>query len=348
MKRIIFVVLTIVIMVALIEAGSALVLFRYFSAINYFFYPSGLATIFLIKKSLGRFHPVFSTTPSPLFTPDKELGYTTVPGRYRVGVTLNAETLFFTFTVPKQGMRATAYTETHQPNSIYVFGDSFMLGWVNNDEHSIPWLLQQKFPNYNVVNLAQPGYGIVQALIQHRAMANKITSNDVIVLPYAQFYLERNYGAPNWMKVMSIGVEHSLGRSEEFADAGYPVVRVTREGKLAIENLKYCQRAPANCDGPDPDPSLMVEATKRIIDYFAQTEAKVVFTYFDGGDDDPVVRHAENRGLTIIDIRLGRQPSEWDNFLPFDTHPGPRAQYNYFDKLTNALLAKGIISLPSQ
>jgi hypothetical protein len=77
MTRITFVVLTIIIAATLMEAFSALVLFRYFLAINYFFYPSGLATTFLIKKNSGRFHPIFSTTPSPLFIPDKELGFTT-------------------------------------------------------------------------------------------------------------------------------------------------------------------------------------------------------------------------------------------------------------------------------
>jgi hypothetical protein len=348
MKRITFIAVTILIMATLMEAFSALLLFRYFSAINYFFYPRGLATAFLINKTLKKFHPIFSTDPSPLFLPDKALGYTTIPGRYRVGITLDTETLFFTYTVSKPGVRATAYTETQQPNSIYVFGDSSVLGWVNNDEHSMPWLLQQKFPHYNVINLAQPGYGIVQAMIQYQAMANKINSNDVIVLPYAQYYLERNYGTPNWMKLVSIGIQQNLGRREAFLDAGYPVVRVTRDGNLVIERLKYCEQNPTYCDGPEPEQSLEIEATKAIIDYFAEAKAKVVFTYIDGGDDDPVVKHAGDRGLTVIDIRLNQKSPEWDNFVPFDTHPGPRAQYNYFDKLANGLVAKRVISLPVQ
>jgi hypothetical protein len=330
----------------LMEAFAALFLFRYFSAVNYFFYPSGFATAFLIKKSLGKVHPVFSAEPSPLFVADEQLGYTTVPGRYRVGITLNNETLGFTFTVASPGVRATDYTEGHQPNSIYVFGDSSVLGWVNNDEHSMPWLLQQKFRSYKVVNLAQVGYGIVQAMIQYQGIGNKVSAKDVIILPYAEYYLERNYGTPRWMR--SMGVEQALGRRTGFLEAGYPVVRLTPEGKLVVEHLKYCEQDPAYCARPDPAQSDMVEATKAILDFFAQAKAKVVLTYIDGADDDPVVKYAEDCGLTVIDIRLKRNSPEWDNFVPFDTHPGPRAQYNYFTKLANALVARGIISVPMQ
>lgn len=336
--------ITIFIATALMEAFSALFLFRYFAAIDYFLYPSGFSTAFLIKKATRRLHTVVSSEPSPLFIPDKELGYTTIPGRYRVRFALDGESLLFTLTVSKPGIRATAYTKHLQGRSMYVFGDSFILGWGNNDEHSVPWLLQQKFPSYDVVNLAQAGYGITHAVIQHKAMSSKMRLDDIVILPYAEFYLVRNFGAPSWMNILSRGLERNLGRKEAFLNAAYPVARSARDGTLLIEHIKHCERNREYCERSDPPQSEMIDATKAIIDYFAKVDARVVFAYVEGRDNSPVVKHARDQGLAVVDIRLRRRTPEWDNFEPFDSHPGPRAQYNFFDKLANALVQKGVIA----
>ena len=39
-----------------------------------------------------------------------------------------------------------------------------------------------------------------------------------------------------------------------------------------------------------------------------------MFTYVEGADDNLVVKHARDRGLAVIDIRLNRNTPEWDNF----------------------------------
>jgi hypothetical protein len=347
MKRFVFVVLTVAIAAMLLELFSSLFLFRYYSAKEVSFFPTGASTIYLARKALriSPFHATASIDHPPLYIIDGGLGFTTIPGQYRVGFRVGTKTRFFTYTVVKRGIRATSYAETHQPHSIIVFGDSNVLGWGNNDEHSMAWLLQARFPNYNVLNLAQTGYGITHAVIQYRTMADHITPNDLVVLPYADYYLVRNYGAPSWMRTLYTGLENTVTGKERLSKAAYPVARSTKDGGLAIEYIPMsCELNEAYCKRPDPAQSEMIEATKAIIHFFRDIRAKVVLAYLSGADGDPVVKYAREIGLHVIDIRLDKQTPEWDDSGQFDSHAGPRAHYNWFKKLSQAVIENRIIT----
>jgi hypothetical protein len=346
MRRIAFSAIMIAIMAFLMESFSALFLFRYYAAVESSFFPAGLSTIYLAKKALKL--PLFEVTrsidKSPLYTVDDRLGYTTNPGRYRVGFSVGNQTHSFTITFVRPGTRATSYTEIQRPRSIIVFGDSVMLGWGNNDEQSMPWLLQQKFQNYNVINLAQTGYGITHAVIQYRLMTDAVTSNDLVILPYAHYYLVRNYGAPSWMQAITVGVEQDLTGKKWLADARYPVARAAANGGLSIEYIGLsCTGNKAYCAAPEPAASDMVAATNAIISFFSRAKAKVLFAYFDGPDGDPVVEHARTVGLKVVDIRLDKRGPEWSDLGRFDPHPGPTAQYNFFRKLSAFLVEHRLI-----
>src|SRR3989442_4574849 len=54
---------------------------------------------------------------------------------------------------------------------------------------SYPWLLQEKFPNYDVVNFGVMGYGTVQSLIQDRK-STRLNSSHVRI-SYAVFCLKK-------------------------------------------------------------------------------------------------------------------------------------------------------------
>jgi len=346
MKRLVFVAITAAIAAALLELFSSLFLFRYHSAKEAAFVPTGSSTIYLAEKAL-RISP-FAVTPSidnpPLYIMDSDLGFTTLPGQYRIGFTAGTKTRFFHYTVAKRGIRATSYKQTHRPHSIFLFGDSVVLGWGNNDEHSMPWLLQAKFPNYNVLNFAQTGYGITHALIQYRAMADRVTPDDLVILPYADYYLARNYGAPSWIRTLSNGLENNLGGKKRLSKAVYPVARSTKDGDLAIEYIQIsCELNDGYCERPDPPQSEMIEATKASTRFLRKMNPEVVLAYLNGADGDPVVKYAREIGLRVIDIRLDQGTPEWDDFGQFDAHPGPTAQYNYFRKLSKALIEDRII-----
>lgn len=330
----------VVIVLGAAELIAAYMLFRAGALKQAAFQPAGLASVYLMEKALRVpiFHPTASVAPAPLFVPDERLGYVSTPGRHRVSFSLGGKTMSFVLTVPRPGERMTSYDELPRPHRMYVFGDSFMLGWGNNDEHSMPWLLQQRFPDYRVVNLAQDGYGITQAVLHYQQRRDELGPDDLLILPYADFYLPRDYGAPSWIRSLSRGLEERLGAEDGMAEARYPVARPDSDGRLRIDYLPIsCARNGDYCSKPDPDRAVMAEATKSIIRFFAQERRPILLAFIEGPDEDPVMAYARSLGLPVADIRLDRASPEWDDFGAFDGHPGPIAQFNYFAKLSRAL-----------
>ena len=339
-KRAVFIGITLLISVAVLESLSSLFLFRYYSAAELAFNPTGSALVYLAKKALNipPFHRSESVDPPPLYEIDDQLGYTTSPGKHRVAITVDRRTYRFSVTVPQRGLRATAYQQENKPKAIYVFGDSFIFGWGNNDEQTMPWLLQQKFPQYKVLNLAQNGYGITHAVVQFERMKDSIKKEDVIILPYGDYYVPRNYGPPSFMRSAFPPCAICAGR-----DARWPVVR-SKGGELAIEYLSMdCSKNGQYCAQDDPNPAVMIEATQKIVAFFSKIPAKVVLAYFSGPENDPVIAYAKQLGMPIVDIRLNTRSPEWDDFGRFDRHPGPIAQYNYFRILSHGLIENKLI-----
>jgi len=54
------------------------------------------------------------------------------------------------------------------------------------------WLIQEKFPNYEVVNFGVPGYGTIHSLIQLREALQKQNKPEIAILAYASFHDQRN------------------------------------------------------------------------------------------------------------------------------------------------------------
>lgn len=326
----------------ILEVFSATFLFRYFAFTARPFLPVGSATVYLVKKAVGvpLYTEVQTVYPQPLYVADEVIGYTTLPGRYKVGFRILEQTYYFNFTVPERGVRLSSYAPAHNSRSIYIFGDSFVLGWGNNDEQTIAWLLQQRLADYDIFNLAQGGYGTTQAVIQYRTLKSKLTDQDILIVSYGDYYLERNYGNPSFIRRISKGVEQRLAGSGGFRDARYPLARVDASGDLAIEYVNlYCGNNNGYCDAPDPvDLGPSIAATKAIIRFFSTVNQKVVLAFISGSDDDPVVAYARQVGIPIADIRLNMDSPEYNDFGVFDQHPAQIAQYNYYQKLLAALI----------
>jgi hypothetical protein len=90
-----------------------------------------------------------------------------------------------------------------QPRSgplIVVTGDSFTFGYRVRDEDTWPWLLQERLPNYHVVNVAAPGYGTDQALMAaERKAAGSPGGVSTIVLGFPDFDIDRTRCPQSWL-----------------------------------------------------------------------------------------------------------------------------------------------------
>jgi hypothetical protein len=97
------------------------------------------------------------------------------------------------------GQRRTSAVPHTGPNLIAA-GCSFTFGHGLNDEDSWPWLLQEKLPDYHVMNTGDMGYGTDQALLAaERAVRQHAGQTSAVVLGFGDFQIERNRSTQGWL-----------------------------------------------------------------------------------------------------------------------------------------------------
>lgn len=276
------------------------------------------------------------------YAADERLGWTIPAGDLQVTLTdkVDGRTHRFKVRILPDGTRATSY-ETRpddQRPRLFVFGDSITFGWGCYDEHSLPWLLAARFPQYRVVNLAQNGYGNIQALLQLQALRPTLRGDDRFAFVYGDYLRPRNVAAPAWMKRLYV----TSAFYEDKRKFRHPFARVGDDRGIEIHHTEiFCADGVPGCRRNEKEPSDkdMVEATIRIFDEIVLIAgaSRTVVAYINGPDDDAVVRDLDKKGLAVIDIRPSGTNHETDNSLPFDSHPGPLSQIHFFMKLSAGL-----------
>src|ERR1019366_9353336 len=170
-----------------VESISSYVIYRNTSRVEKSFHPHGSATVALLRlisyKFMGRKVGVWADH-GPLFYPDPLLGFVVHPGRYEINEQFDGLRHRFQLTINDAGLRATSYSSTQASRRIYITGDSGIFGWGVNDEETVPWLLQGRLPQYEVVNWSLTRYSTVHALLQLQQARARIGPEDVVVLTY--------------------------------------------------------------------------------------------------------------------------------------------------------------------
>ena len=308
-----------------------------------------------IVKKLGAQNPdkiadvTISSDPKPLFVFDEKLGYSIAPGVHAIEIRQNSEknplAREFTATIRQDHSRATSYRTRCADQQIHLFGDSQIWGWGNNDEQTMPWLLQARYPNYQVINHAQVGYGNVQSLIQLQEIKGELSDNDVFVIAYAEYMNMRNVAAPTFLR--SIDVSEW---AENYSDrASFPFGAIER-GELVVRRVGMeCTTNKGWCDKPDPAVEDMHAVTRAILGrLFDVPEARGALLFLTGNDDDPVVASARQQQIPVIDARSRKGYLELDTFMPLDGHGGPITQYLYFARLREFLEKSNWVSRQAQ
>jgi hypothetical protein len=172
-----------------VESLSAYVVFRYYAARDRDLRPIGPATLFILQRALVKAHGRNKTVDEsidhgPLFERNDELGFSMRPGRYRVTETFDNLTHFFDLTVDESGRRVTSYAPVKAAKRLIITGDSAVFGWGLDDEETLPWLLQTRLPQFQVLNLTVTSYSSLQALMQLRRLEPPLGPDDVVVLEY--------------------------------------------------------------------------------------------------------------------------------------------------------------------
>jgi hypothetical protein len=329
-----------------IEASSSYVLYRHFARLDRGFYPAGSATLMLadaVQASLhGRHQQTdLSIDHGPLFRDDPLLGYAIYPGRFDITERNGGLSHRFRLTVDASGHRVTSTAPRAGARRIYVTGDSALFGWGLNDEQTLPWLLQSRFPQDDVVNLSVNSYSTVHAKLQLDGIRPAVTPDDILVLTYHPITNDFNVASATMIFYLKGGFESRLG------DPGLLQKMILPYGALDGSQLAI-RRFPVDCalrndrvgscDHPAVTAAEAGEVTIRVFDaIMAEHPGHFVVAFLSGEDTDPVVVHLRAKGAIIADLRIATRDPQATDEVTIDGHAGPLWHYIAAERLAAAL-----------
>lgn len=276
-------------------------------------------------------------------TPDASLGSAYLPGQFVVTL---ADGYSFRMTHGADGLRITrplsSGDDTTSRSPLWIFGCSYTHGWALNDEETYPWLLQERLPDYEVVNFGVGGYGTLQSLIQFREALEKRPAPKLAVLAYGSFHDARNTLNRYRMK----GVTLPAGRTS----VRLPCARLGQDGGLEIFAVEADYYRPWPLQGYLAFVHFLEESANRrellrvrshaiskaIVDEFKRLADRhgtrlVVAGIFRSPDTTDMLRYARSEGIDSVDISV-RDTPEFQN-LPHDAHPNALANRRFAERL---------------
>ncbi|MGO9993820.1 MAG: hypothetical protein ACLPTF_15085 [Steroidobacteraceae bacterium] len=341
-----------VIAVIAVESVCSYVLYRHFARTDSVFHPAGSSTFALIEHVIlaaqGMHMMVrLSSDRFPLFSPDEKLGYVMNPGAYNIVEDYDHQKHMFHLQVTESGGRATSYIPVHATHRLFFTGDSSIFGWGLNDEETIPWLLQSRLPNDQVVNLSLTSYSTVQALMQLSGLNPKLSAEDGVILLYHPITNDFNIAVPSMLQGLMVGYEMQLGDPKAMMRMKVPFGSLDPNGRLEIQRIELScatSKASPTCARSSVDLDESMRVTERAFDdILALHPGHVIVAVVSGTGDDPVIRHLRAERVAIADVRLADDEPDAHEVMPTDKHAGPFWQYRVFGRLLAALRSEGML-----
>jgi hypothetical protein len=142
------------------------------------------------------------TNEPRVFEYDDVLGWRNKQGHYTMpGYSPGADPT--EMTILENGSRITGEQEKDQQKKFVILGGSFTLGWAISDTDTYPWKLQEKYPEFNVMNFGCNGYGTYQSLL---VLENEFSNGSppaIVLYSFMGHHEERNVAPPEWMAALS-------------------------------------------------------------------------------------------------------------------------------------------------
>lgn len=285
------------------------------------------------------------------FTAHPTLGYTHLPGQFKV--TLGGSYTFKATNLDNT-LRVTHPLDTYGADDarkqIWILGDSITYGWSVNDEDAYPWLLQQRFPDYQVVNFGVSGYGTLHSLIQLREALKNGRPPVLVILAYAAWHDVRN----TFIRIR----RKMLAPSAHLGPLNQPYARLTGDGRLDIfmDTVEYREfplmRRSAfihaleeTYDNYEERHAGSHEVTKAIIKEIQQEcQARGAELVVVNLDSNPITSdmmdYCRSQGIKTSSIYVDFINIKENNNLPYDSHPSALAHRQYAQKLETFLRAE--------
>jgi hypothetical protein len=346
MRKILIVAVAATVGLAAIELVSSYVYFHHYVGDYQGIHPNGSMAAAMIGRAYDKFRGIshqvkMSIDHGPLFAASDTLGFTILPGRYKVTEHFEGRKHVFDLTVTDAGRRASSYAPVKSSKRLLITGDSALFGWGLDDEGTVPWLMQSRLPDYEVVNLSLNSYSTVHALLQLQQLVPGIGPDDIVVLEYHPASNDFNVANMIFLRNFLSGYEVQLGDTAQLRAMKVPFGMIDAGGGFSIGRIRLscAVEAPTpECVHPIVSPDVERQVTERAFDEIIALNIRhLVVALISGADDDPVIVHLRSRGLMIADLRTVDGVPEDLDVIPTDKHSGPFWHRQAYGLLLQAL-----------
>lgn len=294
-------------------------------------------------------HKVEIKPEGGLYRVHPKYGYTGKTGTFTLR---ENDSLSFTVTHDSLGHRITHppliqdSSATKKPE-IWVFGCSFTHGWGVNDSETYPWLLQAKFPEFEVVNFGMDGFGTLQSVMQLEEAIRLRGSPEWVILAYGSFHDQRN--------VLSRAWEKSVGAFDVLEGMEYPFARLDPAGELVIDKrelayepwplqsqLAFVHYLESEDNAREEQELEHHQVTDILISWFTARcqeymASLVLAGIYQQDRTTEVLANAASHSVITVDMSLPPNDPRY-RILPSDGHPNALAHQYYADTLAKVII----------
>ena len=297
-----------------------------------------------------------------LYRPNSELGYVATPGKYRLTEIVKGVLgqLSYDVTILEDHSRATSPEKEEQQKKdkpqIWIFGCSFTWGQGLNDWETYPYKIQSKFPNYNVKNFGDNGYGTTHSLVHLRELLNEGNRPAAIVIGHITWHDQRNIGDPNYLQALywfsafskkgmfgtlfelaNYKIHVAVNGQEEaakLAEFKFPVAFLNEStGEISVKAQPMLPESlPASGDPTKTTAAILRDIGK----LSAKVGVKPVLLRLWNDGADPLEKVYAELGFEFQDALIEYNQNQWNN-NPWNNHPNNSANDVYADKLGQVL-----------
>jgi hypothetical protein len=273
----------------------------------------------------------------PFFKPHPRYGVVHWPGLHEFTIHYGERQRSFRMNINEDGYRIARPTTVPVADGgeIWIFGCSWTLGWGVEDEETTPWLIQERFPGYNVRSF---GVGMQGTTLGYMQMQDALRSARpaAAVFNYNPFHWQRNVASPRFLRA-----HMPVGRWT--GDIMYPKAGLRMEGEIYTRLVRMLDPGTAAADELIVNIDIYYEilVTRRLFAAIADMMRAVdrplivVVQSGKGAMGDPVAQEAASRGAILCDAAIELTPET--TLQPFDLHPNGAAHRHFADRLTPTL-----------
>ncbi len=135
---------------------------------------------------------------STLYMSDALLGWTSKPGMHKL---MGKDGVVRTETILEPGLRASSSkAELDYKDNVLLYGCSVTFGFGLNDFETLAWKLQENFPEFRIMNLAVPGFGTLQSVLDFEKRVKEGLRAKLVLYVFPAFHEPRNVGQSAYLR----------------------------------------------------------------------------------------------------------------------------------------------------